>query len=139
MTALNPQYIFGGDRNRTAQTVRPERGRTKQNTDADARNVGARGVRPLTINYSAECDFKKDAGDDRQCSLLVAFQDAERQVAGDENACNQRRSEIAVIEAEHRPPSTQRPWRSDRAWIALRPFKVEFDPRILRHHRILVN
>ena len=103
---FDPQHVFRHDRNRAAQGVRPVRRRTHQNADADAGDVGARRMQPFVIENAAQRQFSRDADDDRQQSLLVAFQNAERQVPSQQNAGDENRRNVTVIEADQLLPRT---------------------------------
>ena len=113
VTALHPQHIFGRDGDRAAQRIRPEGRRANQNADADARDISAGGMHPFVKENPPEHQFEPNAGNDRQQRLLIALENAERQVTGQQNAGNESGRDVAVVEAEQRLllAGAERGWR----------------------------
>ena len=91
-----------------AQCVRPEGRRANQNANADAGDISAGGMRPFVKENTPEHKLQRDAGGDRQQSFLIAFENAERQMADQQNACDESRRDVAVVELEQR---FSRGWR----------------------------
>src|SRR5437764_9263167 len=57
-------------------------------------------MRPLTVEETTGHHLDGDAGRDREHRHLPALQDAEGEMAGDEDARDQRRREVAIVESE---------------------------------------
>src|SRR5579863_4741694 len=112
MPSLDSQHIFRRNRDRAAQRVRPEGRRTHQNAHTDPRDISAGGMYPFVKEDPAENKFERDTCDDREQRLLITFEYAERQVTGQQNAGNERRRDVAVVEADQRLALGWSPGRS---------------------------
>ena len=115
MAPLDAQHILGHDGNCRAQGVGPIRRRPQQNSHADAADVRARRMHPLVKKNPAQRQFGRDADHDRQQRPLVALENAERQVPHQQNAGNENRGDVAIVETDELlPPGGRGRWR--RRW-----------------------
>ena len=93
--------------------VGPELGRADQHADADARDVGAGQVRPLAAEQPPEHHLDHDRGGDREDRARPALEEAERELADDEDHRHEDGREVALVDA-----AMPMRWRQSRASVA---------------------
>ena len=104
MAPFYAEDVLGHDGNDAANRVRPEGGGANQNPDADAGNVGAREVGEFAGEDAAEDEFCEQAGDYGEARFSVALEDPEGKMAGEKDAGDEGRGEIAIFDAEEALP-----------------------------------
>ena len=75
-------------------------------------------MHPLVKEDAAQHQFGRDAYDDRQQGLLIAFENAERQMSDQQDAGDEDGSDVTVVEADQLlPPDRRGRWRGQGAVI----------------------
>ena len=73
---MQPQHVLRQNRDQAAEKIRPEERRADQDADADARDVGARQMRPLAVGEAAQHQLGDDGRDDRQRRPRRSFRES---------------------------------------------------------------
>src|SRR5678815_1021367 len=100
VSPFHPQHILRHDRNRAAQRIRPESGRTNEYSYANAGNVCTRKIQPFPIKDSTENQLTSQRSTNCQSCLPVALEYSVREMAHQKDEGDKQRSDVAIIKAE---------------------------------------
>ena len=110
MPVFDTQNVLRRNRKQATHDIRPVRGRAYQYPNTDARDVGTGGMEPLSHHQPAERQFGDDAGNDGQHGFLVALEDSKREMASEQDACNENWREITVLRTKEPLDAIGRLW-----------------------------
>ena len=100
MAPFHAQHILRHYRDDAAQQERPVGGRADQNSYADSRDVSARKIEPLSEKDATENQLGNDGRRDRERRLVIAFQNAVRKMADQQDEGDKEWSDVTRIETE---------------------------------------
>src|SRR5689334_17055789 len=100
MATFHAQHVFRHDRKHAREREWPERGRTQKDADADAADVRTREIEPLADEDPAEYELGDESRDNGERSSFVAFEDAVKEMADDQDERDKERRDVAVVEAQ---------------------------------------
>ena len=98
VSTLPPQYIFGCNRQDTAQHIGPEQGRPDQDSHADPGDIGTGQPRPPAPGQARQHPFGQDTAQNGRQGLSETFQNTERNLSPNQDAANQCRWQVPAVQ-----------------------------------------
>src|ERR1700752_475594 len=121
MSIPHTQNVLRHDRKHAAQREGPKRRRPKQNPDADTADVRARQVQPFAKKDPAQNQVSNERRNDSERGSFIAFENAVEQMAHQQNAGDEERRNVTVVEFDpHAGSLTLKVWLTDglsKTWV----------------------